>query len=93
MSSSYRRDGKSSDKLSYLLTYKPPAEVDKKNSNGWTPLHYAANSSNIHAIKLLIDFNGDRSLTDNNLTPLQVANQRYKKEAAKMLEEYFPTEE
>ena len=92
--SSGRTDGKSSDKLSYLLTYKPPAEVNYiQSDSGWTPLHYAHN--NIDAIKILIDFNGDRSLTNNsNQTPLQVANMyNYNKEAAKMLEEYFPTEE
>ncbi len=95
MDSSCHRDGKSSDKLSYLLTYKPPAKVNNKDSdNGWTSLHYAAYNNSIHAIKLLIDFNGDRSLTNNsNQTPLQVANQYNNKEAAKMLEEYFPTEE
>ena len=94
MDSSSRTDGKSSDKLSYLLTYKPPAEVNKKNSDGWTPLHDAANINNIDAIKILIDFNGDRSMTNNsNQTPLQYANQLNKEEAAKMLEEYFPTEE
>ena len=91
MYSSSRTDGKSSDKLSYLLTYKPPADVNKKNN---TPLHYAASRNNIDALKILIDFNGDRSLTNNsNLTPLQLANECNNKEAAKMLEEYFPTEE
>ena len=89
-----RTDCKFSDRLDYLLTYKPPAEVNYKNSYGSTPLHYAASNNNIDAIKLLIDFNGDRSLTNNNnQTPLQVANKNNRKEAAKMLEEYFPTEE
>ena len=95
MYSSCRRDGKSSDKLSYLLTYKPPADVNNKGSyDRRTPLHCAASNNNIESIEIMIDVNGDRSLTNNyNQNPLQFINERNKKEAAKMLEEYFPTEE
>ena len=94
MVSSGRTDGKSSDKLSYLLTYKPPAEVNNKNRNLiWAPLNLAVLHNNIDVLKILIDFNGDRSLTNNNRTPLQLANEFNNKQAAKMLEEYFPTEE
>ena len=90
------KDGKYMDKICYLLTCKPPADVNKKRSSGFTALHTAAWTNNIDALKIIIDFNGDRSLThDKFLTPLQQSKVNYShcKEAAAMLEEYFPTEE
>ena len=95
MYSSDMTDGKPIDKVSYLLTCKPPADINKQDISGYTALYCAALYNNIDVLKVLIDFNGNRSLTDkyNNDTPLQVAKKCNKKETAKMLEEYFPTEE
>ena len=53
--------------MSYLLTCYPPGEVNGRCTwNANTPLHLAASCKNIIAVKLLIEFGGDRTLKSNH---------------------------
>ena len=46
----------------------------KTNSNQ-TPLHYAANNGHADVVKILLQYNADRSLRDKDgRTPLQLSN-------------------
>ena len=83
--------------ISYLLTCDPPADVNGRNRWGHTPMLLAANCNNTSAVKVLIDFGGDRTIKTNsnaaycsNMTPLDVANNQG---PIKLLTEYFPSEE
>ena len=55
--------------ISYLLICDPPADVNGRTSSyGYTPMWYAAYYNNTSAVKVLIDFGGDRTIkTDSNL--------------------------
>jgi hypothetical protein len=87
--------------LYYLLTCDPPADVNGRNSDGYTPLWAAAYYISTSAVKVLIDFGGDRTIKSNsgigyysNKTPLDIA--KYKnnhQEIIKLLTECFPSEE
>ena len=86
--------------LSYLLTCDPPADVNGRDSWGYTPMWRAANWNNTSAVKVLIDFGGDRTIKSNsngcsypNSTPLDVAKQENNQETIKLLTECFPSEE
>ena len=88
--------------ISYLLTCDPPADVNGRNSGGYTPLWAAACHNNTSAVKVLIDFGGDRTIkTDDyrdfyghsNSTPLDIAKQKNHQEIIKLLSECFPSEE
>ena len=99
------RDNKGIDTdmlLSYLLTCDPPADVNGRDSfNGYTPMWHAACFNNTSAVKVLIDFGGDRTIKSNsgigyysNKTPLDIA--KYKnnhQEIIKLLTECFPSGE
>ena len=72
--------------LFYLLTCDPPADVNGRDSIfGRTPMRYAAFYNNTSAVKVLIDFGGDRTIKSNSDDP------KYQK--IKLLMECFRSEE
>ena len=90
--------------LSYLLTCDPPAapaDVNGRSSDsGLTPMWLAAYCNNTSAVKVLIDFGGDRTIKSNsdshfksNMTPLDIAKERNNQETIELLTEFFPSEE
>ena len=86
--------------LYYLLTCDPPADVNVGESEGYTPMWEAAYCNNTSAVKVLIDFGGDRTIKTignigsySNMTPLDVAKTRNNRETFKLLMDYFPSEE
>ena len=90
--------------LYYLLTCDPPADVNGRNRWGRTPMWCAAYCNNTSAVKVLIDFGGDRTIksnsntsnTDANMTPLHIAkylNFYPNQEIIHLLTECFPSEE
>ena len=86
--------------ISYLLTCDPPADVNGRDSDGETPMWYAAYCNNTSAVKVLIDFGGDRTIKTNsddkynsNMTPLDIAKKENNQEIIELLTECFPSEE
>ena len=85
--------------LYYILTCDPPADVNGRSSGGRTPMWVAALYNNTSAVKVLIDFGGDRTIKSNsnevypNTTPLDVAKRKDNQETIKLLTECFPSEE
>ena len=71
--------------LFYLLTCDPPADVNGRNSSGRKPMWLAALYNNTSAVKVLIDFGGDRTIKSNSDDP------KYQK--IKLLMECFRSEE
>ena len=62
------------------------ADVDAKDNNGWTPLHWASDSNHIEIAKLLIDRGADVDAKDNwGWTPLHRACGNNALELAKLL--------
>ena len=89
------RDNKGVDTdilLSYLLTCDPPADINGRTRGGeWglKPISMAAFYNNTSAVKVLIDFGGDRTIKtySNNIF------NKCKKGPNKLLMECFPSEE
>ena len=86
--------------ISYLLTCDPPADVNGSDSDGGTPMWAAAYENNTSAVKVLIDFGGDRTIKCNsdsayspNTTPLDTAKAKNNQEIIKLLTECFTSEE
>jgi hypothetical protein len=88
--------------ISYLLTCDPPADVNGRNwsDTGVTPMWRAADYNNTSAVKVLIDFSGDRTIKskssagyDPNTTPLDVAKKHKNREIIKLLTDCFTSEE
>ena len=85
--------------ISYLLTCDPPADVNGRNNYGHTPMWLAADYNNTSAVKVLIDFGGDRTIKTKsnayppNMTPLDIAKSENHQEIIKLLTECFPSEE
>jgi ankyrin repeat protein len=86
--------------ISYLLTCDPPADVNGRERWGYTPMWYAARHNNTSAVKVLINFGGDRTIKSNskagfdpNSTPLDIAKKENNQEIIKLLIECFPSEE
>ena len=87
--------------ISYLLTCDPPADVNGRTRyGGYTPMWKAAYYNNTSAVKVLIDFGGDRTIksnskagSDSNMTPLDIAKRNNNQETIKLLTECFPSEE
>ena len=82
--------------ISYLLTCDPPADVNGRTSYGSTPMSWAAYHNNTSAVKVLIDFGGDRTIKTNSdaySTPLDLAKKFNKQEIIELLTECFPSEE
>ena len=86
--------------ISYLLTCDPPADVNGRDSCGHTPMWRAADYNNTSAVKVLIDFGGDRTIKTNsdaiyysNMTPLDIAKKKNRQDTIKLLMECFPSEE
>ena len=86
--------------ISYLLTCDPPADVNGRASYGYTPMWWAAFDNNTSAVKVLIDFGGDRTIKSNsntgynpNMTPLDIAKERNNPGIIRLLTECFPSEE
>ena len=86
--------------LSYLLTCDPPADVNGRESDGETPMwRAAALCKKNSAVKVLIDFGGDRMIKTisahsyPNSTPLDIANNENNQDTIKLLTECFPNEE
>jgi ankyrin repeat protein len=87
--------------ISYLLTCDPPADVNGRDSIGSTPMRCAAYCNNTSAVKVLIDFGGDRTIKTNsnayvyaNMTPLDIAKKyNNNQEIIQVLTECFPSEE
>jgi hypothetical protein len=62
------------------------ANVNEKNSLGWTPLHAAVRFANIEAVKLLLESNADINAKDNSgQTPLYAAVETGQKELVDLL--------
>ena len=99
----YNKDVEYDILISYLLTCDPPADVNGKDtSSGDTPMLNAAYCNiTTSAVKVLIDFGGDRTIKANiydysnpNSTPLDVAKKNNtNQEMIKLLTECFPSEE
>ena len=88
--------------ICYLLTCDPPADVNGRDGTcgGHTPMWLAAFHNNTSAVKVLIDFGGDRTIKTNsyaysypNTTPLDIAKKKNNQEIITMLTECFPSEE
>ena len=86
--------------ISYLLTCDPPADVNGRNRGGQTPMWEAVYHESTSAVKVLIDFGGDRTIKTNsnigtvsNTTPLDIAKKYNYKGPIKLLTECFPSEE
>ena len=92
--------------LYYLLTCDPPADVNGRTIfSGYTPMWNAAYHSNASAVKVLIDFGGDRTIKSNGAahgadfiydkkTPIHVANKKpNSQKVIKLLTEWCPSEE
>ena len=90
--------------LSYLLTCDPPADVNGRSGGGFTPMWWAAAQNETSAVKVLIDFGGDRTIKTvinhdiwPNKTPLDIAkdnnDQEIDQEIIKLLTETLPSEE
>ena len=85
--------------VSYLLTCDPPADVNGRSRSGYTPMLEAAYWNNTSAVKVLIDFGGDRTIKTNsnagysNMTPLDIAKKENNQGIIKLLTECFPSEE
>ena len=84
--------------ISYLLTCDPPADVNGRSHIGVKPMWYAAFYNNTSAVKVLIDFGGDRTIKSNsdagsNSTPLDIAKKLNYQDTIKLLTECFPSEE
>ena len=84
----------------YLLTCDPPADViGRSRYSGYTPMWNAAYWNNTSAVKVLIDFGGDRTIKTNsmaykpNSTPLDIAKESNYQEIIQLLTECFPSEE
>ena len=104
----YNKDVDTDILISYLLTCDPPADVNGITRYiGTTPMWYAASYNNTSAVKVLIDFGGDRTIKSSescksysnaydypNTTPLDIAKAKNNnQETIKLLTEYFPSEE
>ena len=53
----------------YLLTCDPPAEANGRTTSscyGYTPMWYAARDNSTSAVKVQIDFGGDRTIKSNS---------------------------
>ena len=85
--------------LYYLLTCDPPADVNGRSNGGSTPMRCAAYYKNTSAVKILIDFGGDRTIktysyaSPPNMTPLDIAKKKNNQETIELLTECFPSEE
>ena len=80
--------------LCYLLTCDPPADVNGISRYGHTTMWVAAKYNNTSAVKVVIDFGGDRTIkSKSNLSPLDFAKDKNNQETIKLLTEYFPSEE
>ena len=86
--------------LYYLLTCDPPADVNGRSRSGYTPMLEAAYWNNTSAVKVLIDFGGDRTIKSKsddsyypNTTPLDIAKDKNHQEIIELLTECFPSEE
>ena len=86
--------------ISYLLTCDPPADVNGRDSYGSTPMWTAAKYNNTSAVKVLIDFGGDRTIKTNsnagsysNMALLDIAKKENNQETMTMLTECCPSEE
>ena len=85
--------------ISYLLTCDPPADVNGRDRGGYTPMFVAASYNNTSAMKVLIDFGGDRTIKTNsnainpNVTPLDRAKEWNNQGSITMLTECLPSEE
>ena len=84
----------------YLLTCDPPADVNGRTIYGDTPMWIAAYINNTSAVKVLIDFGGDRTIKSNsiatfnpNTTPLDIAKKENNQGPINLLTECFPFEE
>ena len=87
--------------LDYLLTCDPPADVNGRDGRGYTPMCWAADYNSTSALKVLIDFGGDRTIKsksnayDPYMTPLDVAKRQIpeSQDIIKLLTTCFPSEE
>jgi ankyrin repeat protein len=62
------------------------ANVNEKNSLGWTPMHAAVRFANIEAVKLILENNADINAQDNlGQTPLYAAVETGQKEVVDLL--------
>ena len=96
----YNKDVDTDILISYLLTCDPPADVNGRTSSWrYTPMWRAAYYNNTSAVKVLIDFGGDRTIKSIDFahypssTPLDVAKEWNNQETIKLLTECFPSEE
>ena len=77
-----------------MLTCQPRIDINTQDSDGFTAIRYAVSNNNFRAIKLLLDFEGDRTICNSEgRTPLEEAEIRGKRECMNLLRNYFPIKE
>lgn len=62
------------------LQKKNPSLLHKADRNGWQPLHEAARSGSVEAIRLLVDFGADKNARTHGgmgMTPLNIALENF----------------
>jgi len=65
------------------------ADVNARDDDGWTPLHFAAYNDHVDVAELLLRHGADAGARDNEgLTPLDVALRTEHAEVARVIEEY-----
>ena len=64
------------------------ANVDIKDSNGWTALHFAAGANSVEATRILVEYRAELNVeATNGYTPLQWAERMSNDEVADYLRE------
>ena len=74
------------DLVKKLLSY--GADVNAKNNDGWTPLHYASRNGHTEIVKLLLEHGVDVNCKNNNgYTPLHLASEKRHTEIVNLLKQ------
>ena len=77
--------------MKWLLTRQPPADINLRNSNGFTALFLATQLNKVDSVRTLLEYGADRNIKNNNdKTPLDYAILFKKKDMIPILQTYFP---
>ena len=79
------------ESMESLLAHKPAALIILKDRNGWTALHWAADSYDPAKVRLLLDYGADKTIRNNaGSTALEYARSYDRTECIKVLTSYTP---